>query len=57
MPILDLDLTLEQEFLLAKLKTETEQASSNQLKELLLEITRQLLIKDNIVKQLIKDRL
>jgi hypothetical protein len=56
MPILDLTLTMEQDFHLAKIAAEVENLSPEQCRELLLEVARQLMIKDNITRQLMRCR-
>ena len=49
-----LELTMEQQFELKKAEAQIRQMSSDQAQELLLELMRQLMIKDNVLKHLIK---
>lgn len=49
-----LELTIEQQFELKKTEGQVRSLSSDQAQELLLELMRQLMIKDNVVKHLIK---
>ncbi len=48
------NLSLEQEFSLKKIATQTQSLSQQQAQELIVELQRQIMIKDNLYKQLIK---
>ncbi|MGL5796252.1 MAG: NblA/ycf18 family protein [Waterburya sp.] len=48
------NLSLEQEFSLKKIATQTQSLSQQQAQELIVELQRQMMIKDNLYKQLIK---
>lgn len=50
------NLSLEQQFQLQAIRNDTKHLSKSQLEDMLLEITRQLMIKDNLVKDLIKQK-
>ena len=50
----DFDLTMEQEFVLARYNHQITEISPEDLRAALLEITRQLMIKDNLIKTLVK---
>jgi hypothetical protein len=54
MPTLDLTLTIEQDFKLAQITADAEKLSPEQCREMLIEVARQLMIKDNIIRQLIR---
>ena len=47
-------LTLEQEFSLRKIATQAKALSHQQAQELIVELQRQMMMKDNLYKQLIK---
>lgn len=47
-------LTLEQQFNLRKVADQTKALSQQQTQELIVELQRQLMIKDNLYKQIIK---
>lgn len=47
-------LSLEQEFNLKKIATQAQALSQQQAQELIVELQRQMMIKDNLYKQLIK---
>lgn len=47
-------LTLEQEFSLRKIATQAKALSRQQAQELIVELQRQMMMKDNLYKQLIK---
>jgi hypothetical protein len=47
-------LSLEQEFSLKKIATQAQALSQQQAQELVVELQRQIMIKDNLYKQLIK---
>ena len=47
-------LTLEQEFSLRKIATQAKALSRQQAQELIIELQRQMMMKDNLYKQLIK---
>lgn len=47
-------LTLEQQFNLRKVADQTKALSQQQAQELIVELQRQLMIKDNLYKQIIK---
>jgi len=49
-----LTITLEQELTLAMFSREIDQASSEQLKEILKENLRQTMVKDNLIKELLR---
>jgi hypothetical protein len=48
-------LTLEQQFKLQILKEEVKQLSQEQAQEYLMEVFRQMMVKDNLVKHLLKN--
>lgn len=48
------DLTLEQQFQLHRIKTQVSELSQKQAQNYVVEITRQMMIKDNLLKHLIK---
>lgn len=50
----DFELTVEQEFLLLRYNQQITEISQEDLRTALLEITRQLMIKDNVIKTLVK---
>lgn len=50
----DFDLTMEQEFVLARYNQQITEISQEDLRAALLEITCQLMIKDNLIKTLVK---
>lgn len=50
----DFELTVEQEFLLLRYNQQITEISQEDLRAALLEITRQLMIKDNVIKTLVK---
>jgi hypothetical protein len=54
MPTLDLTLTFEQDFKLAQITADAEKLSPEQCREMLVEVARQLMIKDNIIRQLMR---
>lgn len=47
-------LTLEQQFNLRKVADRTKSLSQQQAQELIIELVRQLMVKDNLYKQIIK---
>lgn len=47
-------LTIEQEFHLRKIADQTKSLSQQQAQELIVELQRQMMMKDNLFKQLIK---
>lgn len=47
-------LSLEQKFMLKKIAHQTKSLSQEQSQELIVELQRQIMIKDNLYKQLIK---
>jgi hypothetical protein len=49
-----LDLSVEQEFQLRLIETQVHELSSQQMKTLLLEATRLLMLKDNVIRSLVK---
>lgn len=51
------NLSLEQQFQLQAIRNDAKHLSKSQLEDMLLEITRQLMIKDNVVKDLLKSKL
>jgi hypothetical protein len=51
-----MQLTMEQQFNLTMYRGQAEAASPEDLREMLLEVTRQLMIKDNIIKSFLKPR-
>jgi Phycobilisome degradation protein nblA len=50
----DFQLTMEQEFMLVRYNQLVNEVSQDELRETLLEITRQLMIKDNVIRTLVK---
>ena len=48
------ELTPEQEFRLMSIRTSARDATQEQLAELIVQITQQLMIKENIIKDLLK---
>lgn len=50
----DFELTMEQEFVLVRYNQQITEISQEDLRAALLEITRQLMIKDNVIKTLVK---
>jgi hypothetical protein len=54
MPPLDLTLTIEQDFRLAQIAVDAEKLSPEQCRGMLVEVARQLMIKDNIIRQLMR---
>jgi Phycobilisome degradation protein nblA len=50
----DFQLTMEQEFMLVRYNQLANEISQDELREALLEITRQLMIKDNVIRSLVK---
>jgi hypothetical protein len=54
MPPLDLTLTIEQDFRLAQITADAEKLPPEQCREMLIEVARQLMIKDNIIRQLMR---
>ncbi|MGF1477889.1 MAG: NblA/ycf18 family protein [Cyanophyceae cyanobacterium] len=54
---LDLDLTLEQEFELRRFQDSAQEMSREQAVSLLLKASRLLMVKDNVIKDLIKQNL
>ncbi|MFN6564310.1 MAG: NblA/ycf18 family protein [Nostoc sp. ChiSLP01] len=49
-----IELTLEQQFRLQNLKTQVQNLSQEEAQEFLLEVLRQMMVKDNLVKHLLK---
>jgi Phycobilisome degradation protein nblA len=56
MDILGLELSLEQRFSLQQYQQQVTHLSPEQMQEFLMETFRQLMIKDNIIRSLIKSR-
>lgn len=54
LPPLILELSIEQQFELVKLENDILRLSESQAKQLLLETTRLIMLKDNLIKQLVK---
>jgi hypothetical protein len=54
MDILALELTLEQQFALRKYQSQVKELSQDQAQEFLLEAFRQLMVKDNAIRSLVK---
>jgi Phycobilisome degradation protein nblA len=50
----DFKLTMEQEFLLVRYNQQITEVSQEELRTALLEITRQMMIKDNLIRTLVK---
>ncbi|MBW4520094.1 MAG: NblA/ycf18 family protein [Scytolyngbya sp. HA4215-MV1] len=50
----DFELTLEQQFILARYTHLANQASTEELRTSFLEITRQLMVKENLIRSLVK---
>ena len=50
----DFDLTMEQEFALVRCNQQITEITREELRSALLEITRQLMIKDNVIRMLVK---
>ncbi|MBF2064861.1 MAG: NblA/ycf18 family protein [Calothrix sp. C42_A2020_038] len=48
------ELTLEQQFRLQTLKEQVKSLSQQEAQEFLIEVLRQMMVKDNLVKQLLK---
>ncbi|MBW4604455.1 MAG: NblA/ycf18 family protein [Calothrix sp. FI2-JRJ7] len=48
------ELTLEQQFRLQTLKDQVQTLSQQEAQEFLMEVLRQMMVKDNLVKQLLK---
>jgi hypothetical protein len=48
------DLTLEQEFQMRLMEQSTQQMTREQMQELLIETARLLMVKDNVIRDLIK---
>lgn len=53
--MLNLDLTVEQSFTMRRYEMEVKTLDSEQAKELLLQALRMVMVKDNVIKQLMKD--
>lgn len=49
-----IELTLEQQFRLQSLKDQVQNLSQQEAQEFLLEVLRQMMVKDNLVKHLLK---
>jgi Phycobilisome degradation protein nblA len=49
------ELSMEQQFSMRKIELNTLNISADQLRELLVEISRQLLVKDNVIRHLMKN--
>ncbi|MHC5752740.1 NblA/ycf18 family protein [uncultured Nostoc sp.] len=49
------ELTLEQQFRLQNLKDQVKNLSQQEAQEFLLEVLRQMMVKDNLVKHLLKE--
>ncbi|MBD2676414.1 MULTISPECIES: NblA/ycf18 family protein [Nostoc] len=49
-----IELTLEQQFRLQNLKAQVQTLSQEEAQEFLLEVLRQMMVKDNLVKHLLK---
>jgi hypothetical protein len=54
MDILALDLTLEQQFLLRNYEQQVKNLSQDRAQEFLLQAFRQLMVKDNVIRSLVK---
>jgi hypothetical protein len=54
MTFLSFDLSLEQEFEIKKVQQEVQTMSREQALELLLEVSKTLMIKDNVIRDLMK---
>jgi Phycobilisome degradation protein nblA len=50
-----IELTLEQQFRLQNLKDQVKNLSQEEAQEFLLEVLRQMMVKDNLVKHLLKE--
>jgi hypothetical protein len=50
----DFQLTMEQEFMLVRYNQLVNEISQDELRETLLEVTRQLMIKDNVIRSLVR---
>jgi Phycobilisome degradation protein nblA len=50
-----LDLSLEQSFSLARYKEQVKGLSAEQAQEMLVETLRQIMIKDNVIRHLVKE--
>lgn len=48
------NLTLEQEFSLKKIAAQTKNLSQQEARDLIVELQRQMMVKDNLYKQIIK---
>lgn len=48
------DLTLEQQFTMRRMENEISQMSHDQASELLLEVSKLLMVKDNVIRDLVK---
>jgi hypothetical protein len=57
MNISALELSLEQQFSLKQYEHQVTQLSSDQAQEFLIEVFRQLMVKDNIIRSLMKSEL
>jgi Phycobilisome degradation protein nblA len=57
MDVLQLQLSLEQQFSLQKYQTQVTELSQSQAQEFLIEAFRQLMIKDNAIRSLMKSGL
>jgi hypothetical protein len=51
------ELSMEQQFNIRAIELNTLSLSADQLRELLVEISRQLIVKDNVIRHLIKNSL
>jgi hypothetical protein len=49
------ELTLEQQFNMRAIEMDTQALSADQLRELFIEISRQLIVKDNVIRHLVKN--
>jgi hypothetical protein len=49
------ELSLEQQFNIRSIELNTQDLSESQLRELLLEVSRQLIVKDNVIRHLMKN--
>ena len=56
MDILALELSLEQQFSLAKYEQQVKDLSQDSAQEFLVEAFRQLMVKDNVIRSLVKSR-
>jgi hypothetical protein len=57
MNILKMQLSLEQEFALMQYEKQVTSVSQTQAQELLIEVFRQLMVKDNVIRSLMKSEM